>query len=110
MLDAGAVDVLQADASQCGGITGFLSAADVAWAYQLLLSCYMALYGIKVPLSVTDCWLVVIGGLTNPTIFVIAAFKPDFWEHQASRIYTAGSFAIATIGFLWVCKDILAFA
>lgn len=78
--------------------------------YILMALLCLALYGIKVPLSVTACWLVVIGGITNPTIFTIAAFNPDFWNYRLSRIYTAASFAISTIGFLWVSKDILAFA
>jgi L-alanine-DL-glutamate epimerase-like enolase superfamily enzyme len=42
MLDAGAVDVLQADGSRCGGITGFLHAADLAWAYNMPLSAHTA--------------------------------------------------------------------
>lgn len=77
--------------------------------YLLMALLCLALYAIKVPLSITACWLVVIGGITNPTIFVIAAFNPDFWSHKISRIYTALSFVISTLGFLWVSKDILAF-
>ncbi|CAL1241877.1 enolase C-terminal domain-like protein [Candidatus Methylocalor cossyra] len=42
LLEAGAVDVLQADASRCGGITGFLRAADLAWAHHLPLSSHTA--------------------------------------------------------------------
>lgn len=42
MLDAQAVDVLQADATRCGGITGFLRAASVCDAYQLPLSAHTA--------------------------------------------------------------------
>ena len=42
MLAAGAVDVLQADATRCAGITGFLQAADVALAYHLPLSSHCA--------------------------------------------------------------------
>lgn len=38
MLGAGAVDVLQADATRCGGATGFLAAAAVAAAFQTPLS------------------------------------------------------------------------
>ncbi|WP_437899278.1 enolase C-terminal domain-like protein [Sorangium sp. So ce124] len=41
MLDAGAVDVLQADASRCG-ITGFLAAAALCEARSLDLSCHCA--------------------------------------------------------------------
>ena len=42
MLDAQAVDVLQADATRCGGITGFLRAASVCDAYGLPLSTHTA--------------------------------------------------------------------
>jgi hypothetical protein len=77
--------------------------------YILMALLCLALYGIKVPLSVTACWLVVIGGIANPSIFVIAAFNPNFWDKPVSRIYTAASFVISTIGFLWVSKDILTF-
>jgi L-alanine-DL-glutamate epimerase-like enolase superfamily enzyme len=42
MLAAGAVDVLQADASRCGGITGFLKAADLCEAFGLPLSAHCA--------------------------------------------------------------------
>jgi L-alanine-DL-glutamate epimerase-like enolase superfamily enzyme len=42
MLAAGAVDVLQADATRCGGYTGFLKAASVADAYAMPLSAHTA--------------------------------------------------------------------
>jgi len=42
MLDAEAVDVLQADATRCGGINGFLRAASVCDAYGLPLSAHTA--------------------------------------------------------------------
>lgn len=42
MLEAGAVDVLQADATRCGGITGFLKAAALADAHGLPLSAHTA--------------------------------------------------------------------
>jgi L-alanine-DL-glutamate epimerase-like enolase superfamily enzyme len=38
MLDESAVSVLQADATRCGGITGFLSAAALCWAADVPLS------------------------------------------------------------------------
>lgn len=38
MLQAGAVDILQADASRCGGITGFLAVAKLAEAFQIPMS------------------------------------------------------------------------
>jgi L-alanine-DL-glutamate epimerase-like enolase superfamily enzyme len=42
MLAAGAVDVLQADATRCGGITGFLQAAALCTAHHLDLSAHTA--------------------------------------------------------------------
>jgi L-alanine-DL-glutamate epimerase-like enolase superfamily enzyme len=42
MLEAGAVDVLQADATRCGGVTGFLKAAALADAHGLPLSTHTA--------------------------------------------------------------------
>ncbi|MGF6876994.1 enolase C-terminal domain-like protein [Paraburkholderia sp. MM5477-R1] len=42
LLAAGAVDVLQADASRCGGITGFLQAAALCDAYHVPLSAHCA--------------------------------------------------------------------
>ncbi len=40
MLDAGAVTVLQADATRCGGISGFLDAAALCWAANIPLSAH----------------------------------------------------------------------
>lgn len=42
MLSAGAVDVLQADATRCGGITGFLKAAVLCEAFNIPLSAHTA--------------------------------------------------------------------
>jgi L-alanine-DL-glutamate epimerase-like enolase superfamily enzyme len=42
LLEAGAVDVLQADATRCGGITGFLQAATLCEARSLPLSAHTA--------------------------------------------------------------------
>ena len=42
MLEAGAVDVLQADVTRCGGITGFMAVAAICAAHSLDLSCHCA--------------------------------------------------------------------
>jgi L-alanine-DL-glutamate epimerase-like enolase superfamily enzyme len=42
MLDAGSVDVLQADATRCGGVTGFLQVATLCESHNLALSCHTA--------------------------------------------------------------------
>jgi L-alanine-DL-glutamate epimerase-like enolase superfamily enzyme len=42
MLSAGAVDVLQADATRCGGITGFLQVASLCEAHHIPLSAHTA--------------------------------------------------------------------
>ena len=70
----------------------------------------LGFYAVKVPLSVTACWLVVIGGITNPCVFVVAAFDPKFWEKSHWRIYSAISFVITTIGFGWIGCSLLSYA
>jgi L-alanine-DL-glutamate epimerase-like enolase superfamily enzyme len=42
MLEAGAVDVLQADITRCGGVTGLLQVASLCQAHNVLLSCHTA--------------------------------------------------------------------
>jgi L-alanine-DL-glutamate epimerase-like enolase superfamily enzyme len=42
MLEAGAVDVQQADATRCGGVSGFLAAATLCQAYHIDLSAHCA--------------------------------------------------------------------
>lgn len=42
LLEAGACDVLQADATRCGGVTGFLAAAALADAWNIPLSAHTA--------------------------------------------------------------------
>jgi L-alanine-DL-glutamate epimerase-like enolase superfamily enzyme len=42
MIDSGAVDVLQADATRCGGFTSFLQAATLCDAYHIPLSSHCA--------------------------------------------------------------------
>jgi L-alanine-DL-glutamate epimerase-like enolase superfamily enzyme len=42
MLEAEAIDVLQADASRCGGVTGFMRAAHLADAFHIPLSAHCA--------------------------------------------------------------------
>jgi L-alanine-DL-glutamate epimerase-like enolase superfamily enzyme len=42
MLEAGAVDVLQADATRCGGVTGFMRAAALCDAFDISLSSHCA--------------------------------------------------------------------
>ena len=42
MLEAGAVDVIQADATRCGGFSGFLEAAALADAFHIPISAHTA--------------------------------------------------------------------
>lgn len=55
--------------------------------------------GIEIP--ALACWLIAIGGFTNPGVFVIAAFKPDFWQVMWVKVYTGLSFIVTTAGFVW---------
>lgn len=70
--------------------------------YALMALFNLGFYGAGIELPVLACWCVAIGGFANPTVFVIAAFDPDFWHKTKWKVYTAVSFVITTIGFVWV--------
>jgi hypothetical protein len=69
----------------------------------LLMSLFcFAFYAVRVPLPEAACWLVVIGGFSNPGLFVIGMVRPDAWKFRWLRVLTAASFVVTTIGFAWV--------
>ncbi len=70
--------------------------------YALMALFNLGFYGMGIELPVIACWCVAIGGFTNPSVFVVASFDPDFWNKPKWKVYTAISFAITTIGFFWV--------
>ena len=70
--------------------------------YALMALFNLAFYGSGVELPVLACWCVAIGGFTNPSVFVVAAFDPEFWNKTHWKVYSAISFIITTIGFTWV--------
>jgi hypothetical protein len=67
----------------------------------------MALYAIRVPLPIEACWLVVIGGFTNPSLFLLRAVDPRPQIGPARKVYRVASFATTTIGFAWAACSIL---
>lgn len=70
--------------------------------YALMALFNLGFYGSGIELPVIACWCVAIGGFTNPTVFVIAAFDTEFWNKKKWRVYSAISFVITTIGFVGV--------
>lgn len=70
--------------------------------YALMALFNLGFYGVGIDLPPLACWCVAIGGFANPTVFTIAAFDPDFWKKEYWRTYTALSFLITTIGFVWI--------
>jgi len=70
------------------------------------LFCF-AFYAVRIPLPIEACWLIVIGGFTNPGVFVIVMLKPDAWKFTWMRIYTGLSFLTTTVGFSWAGWTIL---
>ncbi|WAK00381.1 hypothetical protein [Methylobacter sp. YRD-M1] len=70
--------------------------------YALMALFNLGFYGLGVELPVLACWCLAIGGFANPTIFTIAAFDPDFWNKTKWRVFSASSFVITTIGFIWL--------
>ncbi|WGS88508.1 hypothetical protein QC632_12985 [Methylomonas sp. UP202] len=78
--------------------------------YALMALFNLGFYGIGIDLPSLACWCVAIGGFANPTVFTIAAFNTDFWKKKYWRIYTALSFLITTIGFVWISIVLLKYA
>ena len=83
---------------------GLLIKAHIDYILMAILN--LGIYAIakvaNVELPVEACWMIAIGGFTNPTVFVIAMLKPDFWQFMWAKIYTAATFVISTVGFIWV--------
>lgn len=67
----------------------------------------LAFYGLGFDLPVMACWCLAIGGFANPSVFVIAAFDPEFWSKTHWKVFTLTSFVITTIGFGWLSVAVL---
>jgi len=65
-------------------------------------SFYGAAMGGGVDLPIIACWCVVIGGITNPSIFVVAALDENFWDKMFWKVISGISFIITTVGFVGV--------
>jgi hypothetical protein len=67
----------------------------------------LALYAIRVPLPIEACWLVVIGGFTNPSLFLLRAVDPRPQIGVMRKAYRVACFAAPTVGFTGVACSIL---
>ena len=63
---------------------------------------FYAIGASGVNLPIIACWCVAIGGFTNPTIFVVASLDEKFWDKMIWKVYSAISFVITTVGFVWL--------
>lgn len=75
--------------------------------YALMALFNLGFYGVGIDLPYWACLCVAVGGFANPTVFVIAAFDPDFWHKTHWKMYTAVSFIITTLGFTGVGMSLL---
>lgn len=75
--------------------------------YALMALFGLGFYGIGIELPVVACWCVAVGGFTNPTIFTIAAFDTNFWEKTQWKVFTALSFVVSSIGFMWIAYTLI---
>lgn len=78
--------------------------------YALMALFGLAFYGLGIELPVVACWCIAVGGFSNPTIFTIAAFDPNFWNKKIWKIYTALSFVVSSVGFMWISYTLLKYA
>lgn len=74
------------------------------------LSMYAAAKTAGVELHYFACVCLAIGGFTNPTIFTIAAFDPDFWSKTKWKVFSAISFVLTTIGFTTISYQLICHA
>jgi len=65
-------------------------------------SFYGAAMGGGVDLPILACWCVAIGGITNPSIFVVAALDENFWDKTFWKVVSGISFIVTTVGFVGV--------
>ena len=70
----------------------------------------LGFYSTGVDLPIFACWCVAIGSFTNPSVFVAAAFDPEYWDKQIWKVLTAISFVIITIGFVGVGIALIQYA
>lgn len=75
--------------------------------YALMALFNLGFYGIGIELPAVACVCLAIGGFTNPTIFTIAAFDTNFWSKKKWKIFTALSFMVSTVGFMWITFTVL---
>lgn len=74
----------------------------------LLMSLFcMALYAVRIPLPDMTCWLVVIGGFSNPSLFLLRALAPEAPNTWPRKAYRPASFITTTAGFCWVGYSML---
>lgn len=82
---------------------GLLIKAHIDYILMAILN--LGIYSVAkaggIALPVEACWLIAIGGFTNPTVFTIAMLKPDFWQFMWAKVYTAVTFVLSTVGFVW---------
>ena len=67
----------------------------------------LTIYAVRIPVPTAACWMVVIGGFTNPSLFLLRALNPEApipWRRQAFRLF---SFVTTTAGFGWVGCSLL---
>lgn len=67
----------------------------------------LAIYAVRIPVPTAACWMVVIGGFTNPSLFLLRALNPEApitWRRQTFRLF---SFVTTTAGFGWVGCSLL---
>ena len=72
----------------------------------MALLCF-ALYSIRIPLPLVACWLVVVGGFTNPGLFLIRALNPVAKPTLMRQILRLASFSITTLGHGLIALSIL---
>jgi hypothetical protein len=72
----------------------------------MALLCF-SFFNLRIPLSIGACVLVVIGGFSNPSLFLIRSFYPDAGKHLIMKAYRTVSFTITTVGYSWIIVEVI---
>ncbi|MGH8338042.1 MAG: enolase C-terminal domain-like protein, partial [Gammaproteobacteria bacterium] len=84
MLEAGAVDVLQADATRCAGITGFLAAGNLCTAFATSFSAHTA----PSQNHIAAAHFTAIGAFSDAGLGYFDLQKKDYLKNQVNDMRT----------------------
>ncbi len=66
----------------------------------------LSFFNLHLDLPLVAIYALVIGGFTNPSLFLLRAFRPEAGQFPLVRLYRVASFSITSFAFVWVATSI----